>query len=135
MPAALLYRSRLRRRVGLCADRGWHDAHPSGNEQPTRRDGMLRFARQSTLHRKGVPMTQTAATDVLPHIDATRQDCITDEQARFFQDNGLLVIRKVLRGAELEAMQRQTLPLVQRAARERPSDPDYGYKKHEITGE
>ncbi len=70
-----------------------------------------------------------------PHIDATQQDCITDEQAQFFRDNGLLVIRNVLRGAELKAMQDQTLPFVQRAARERVNDPDYFYKKHEITGQ
>ena len=63
-------------------------------------------------------MTTTAAT-AFPHIDATRQDCITDEQAQFFRDNGLLVIRNVLRGAELKAMQDETLPFVQRATGEK----------------
>jgi ectoine hydroxylase-related dioxygenase (phytanoyl-CoA dioxygenase family) len=71
----------------------------------------------------------------VPHVDATMQQCITDEQAQFFRDNGLLVIRNVLRGAELKAMQDQTLPLVERAMTEKPKDPDYMYKKHELTGE
>jgi ectoine hydroxylase-related dioxygenase (phytanoyl-CoA dioxygenase family) len=70
-----------------------------------------------------------------PEIDATKQDAITDEQAQFFRDNGLLVIRNVLRGAELKAMQDQTQPLVERAMTEKPKDPDYMYKKHELTGE
>jgi phytanoyl-CoA hydroxylase len=80
-------------------------------------------------------MTQTSPAHLLPHVDATQLDCITDEQADFFRDNGLLVIRKVLRGAELEAMRNQTLPLVERAAKEKPKDPDYLYKKHELSGE
>ena len=70
-----------------------------------------------------------------PDVDATMQDCITDEQARFFRDNGLLVIRNVLRGEELKAVQDQTMPLVRRAMDERPKDPDFMYKKHEITGQ
>ena len=70
-----------------------------------------------------------------PEVDATRQDSITEDQARFFRDNGLLVIRNVLRSAELKAMQDQTLPLVKRSKDEKPDDPDYAYKKHEITGE
>jgi ectoine hydroxylase-related dioxygenase (phytanoyl-CoA dioxygenase family) len=74
------------------------------------------------------------ATEIFPLVDATKQDCITDEQARFFLENGLLVIRNVLRGAELKAMQDETLPFVQRAMRERVNDPDYLYKKHELTG-
>src|SRR4051794_2554376 len=72
---------------------------------------------------------------MFPEIDATKQDVITDEQAEFFRENGLLVIRNVLRGAELKAMQDQTSPLVRRAMEERPRDPDYMYKKHEITGQ
>jgi len=70
-----------------------------------------------------------------PDVDATKQDCITDQQAQFFRDNGLLVIRNVLRGEELAAVQEQTIPLVRRAMDERPKDPDFMYKKHEITGQ
>ena len=77
-----------------------------------------------------MPTANTFAT-----VDATRQDCITDEQADFFRDNGLLVIRNVLRGEELKAVQDQTAPLVRRAMEERPKDPDYMYKKHEPSGE
>ena len=70
-----------------------------------------------------------------PEVDATKQDSITEPQAQFFRDNGLLVVRNVLRGAELKAMQEQTQPLVDRAMKEKPKDPDYMYKKHELTGE
>ena len=70
-----------------------------------------------------------------PDVDATKQECITEDQAQFFRDNGLLVIRNVLRGAELKAMRDQTQPLVDRAMTEKPKDADYMYKKHELTGE
>src|ERR1044072_5939450 len=83
-------------------------------------------------------MTTTAATDVCPHIDASQQDCITDAQAQFFRDNGLLVIRNVIRGAELKAMQEETFPLVRQAVADigKPEKrQDYMYKKHELTGE
>src|SRR5688500_8744040 len=86
-------------------------------------------------------MTQSIASkraeDVFPHIDAAKQDCITDEQAQFFRDNGLLVVRNMLRGAELKAMREQTLPLVERAvyAIGKPDKPpDTFYKKHELSG-
>jgi ectoine hydroxylase-related dioxygenase (phytanoyl-CoA dioxygenase family) len=69
-----------------------------------------------------------------PEIDATQQDCITDEQANFFREQGLLVIRKVLEAEELRAMQEQTALLIRPAAGEKSSDPDYAYKKHELTG-
>lgn len=78
-------------------------------------------------------MTKTIGA--FPDIDATRQTCITDEQALFFRQNGLLIIRNVLRGEELKAMQDQTLPLVQRAMREKVQDPDFFYMKHQITGQ
>ncbi len=74
-------------------------------------------------------MNQTT-NDLFPHIDATKQDCITDEQAQFFHDNGLLLIRNLLRGRELEELQKQTLPLVERSMSERVQDPDYFYTKH-----
>lgn len=73
--------------------------------------------------------------NAFPHIDATQLDSITDEQAEFFRNNGLLVIRNVLRGEELIAMQEQTLPLVRRAVDEKPSDADYFYRKNPVTGE
>lgn len=76
----------------------------------------------------------TTATEIFPHIDATQQDCITDEQAQFFRENGLLVIRNVLRGEELTAMQDQTLPLITRAMNE-DNAPDTLYQRHEITGQ
>lgn len=79
-------------------------------------------------------MATASAEQVFPRIDATQQECITDEQAQFFLDNGLLLIRKLLRGEELKRMQDETLPFVERAARERVKDGDYLYKRHEITG-
>ena len=82
-------------------------------------------------------MSQASAIEVFPHIDATQQDCINDEQAQFFLDNGLLIIRNVLQGEDLKRMQDQTLPLIDRAAKEDPQDEwkaDYAYRVHEITG-
>ena len=72
-----------------------------------------------------------------PAIDATRQDCITDEQAAFFKANGLLLIRNLLNADELRAMREQTLPLVQRAVKKDPADPDlrdFRYMTHQVTG-
>src|SRR5436190_13481365 len=85
--------------------------------------------------RIGAFIMTTAATEIFPHVDATKQDCITDDQAQFLRDNGLLIIRNVLRGAELKAVQDATAPLVQRVMHERPKDPDYAYKRHHITGQ
>lgn len=61
--------------------------------------------------------------------------CITDEQVELFREEGLLAVRGLLGGEELDALRRETLALVQRAARERPDDPDYAYKEHELTGD
>lgn len=75
-----------------------------------------------------------AATQVFPHIDARTQESLTPDQAQFFRDHGLLVIRNLIRGEELAALQRETLPLVQRAVAG-VDDPDYCYKPHEVTGQ
>lgn len=69
----------------------------------------------------------------LPHIDAMTQSAITDEQARFFLDNGCLVIRNVVPAEELNALQRETGEWVRRAVEEQPADPDFSYKQHEMT--
>src|SRR5438132_11585305 len=76
-----------------------------------------------------------AVADSFPSIDAARQDAITDEQAQFFIDNGLLVIRNLLRGEELHAMRAETMPLVQRAMDGVDDDPDFLYTTHSETGE
>lgn len=75
------------------------------------------------------------ASEVFPEIDAGRQLVISDEQAQFFRENGLLLIHNVFSPAELKAMQDATLPLYQRAVNEKPAEPDYCYAKHELTGE
>src|SRR5258706_9816343 len=67
--------------------------------------------------------------------DAAKQEVITQEQAQFFRENGLLVIRNVLRGEELKAMQDQTRVYYDKACASKVNDVDYMYKKHEITGE
>ena len=74
------------------------------------------------------------ADSAFPFVNGATQECITDEQAQFFRDNGLLIIRNVLRGDELAAMQRETLPLIEKATAG-VDDPDFIYKNHEITGE
>ncbi len=70
-----------------------------------------------------------------PDVDATQQDCLTDEQAQFFRNYGLLVIRRVVRGEELRRMQAETGGLIDRARAARVNEPDYAYAKHEITGQ
>jgi len=77
----------------------------------------------------------SAAVDVFPHIDASKQDCITDEQARFFIDNGLLVIRNVIRGQELIDIRAQMLELYEQARTNRTDRPDFFFKEHELTKE
>lgn len=82
-------------------------------------------------------MSSAAAQEVFPHIDATQQEQITPEQAQFFLDNGLLIIRNVVRGEELKRLQDETLPLIDRAAKEDSKDPykpDFAYGVHEQTG-
>ena len=44
-----------------------------------------------------------SAGSSFPNVDASKQDRITDEQAQFFRENGLLVIRNVLRGEVVDA--------------------------------
>ncbi len=77
----------------------------------------------------------TTALDAFPHIDASRQQCLTDEQAQFFRDNGLLLIRNVFRGRELARMQIETLSQVEEAAALRQTHVDYKYAPHELTGQ
>jgi ectoine hydroxylase-related dioxygenase (phytanoyl-CoA dioxygenase family) len=79
-------------------------------------------------------MPEVPSNGELPVVDATQQECITDEQAQSFRDNGLLVIRKVLSAEEITAMQDGTLPLIAKAVAG-IDDPDYFYKNHEITGQ
>lgn len=70
-----------------------------------------------------------------PVVDAAECDVISDEAADFFRQNGLLVIRNVVQGEELAALQRETGALVDRVLDERPQHKDYFYREHEGTGE
>lgn len=81
-----------------------------------------------------------------PEIDARHQDAITDGQAQFFRENGLLLIRNLLRGEELAQLRHQTQVWVDRAVNDGPpadwpdeghhlDDRDIAYRKHEVTGE
>jgi len=79
------------------------------------------------------PAATAAAAAAFPIIDALVQSEITDAQAQFFRDQGLLVIRNLLRGQELRDLQDQTQVLVDRA-RTLVEDPDYQYREHEISG-
>ena len=71
---------------------------------------------------------------LFPDIDAQQQDCITYEQAQFFRDNGLLLMRNVLVGDELAAVREQTMRLVDQAVAGTDC-PDTKYRNHELTGE
>lgn len=79
-------------------------------------------------------MTTAAAEALFPLVDAATQDSVTDEQAQFFLDQGLLVIRNLLRGKELEDLRAQTMSLIEAAAAGQDHDPDFRYADHQITG-
>ena len=51
---------------------------------------------------------ETQAASAFPVCDAAVQSEISDAQAQFFRDQGLLVIRNLLRGQELADLQAQT---------------------------
>jgi ectoine hydroxylase-related dioxygenase (phytanoyl-CoA dioxygenase family) len=74
----------------------------------------------------------------LPSADGRSQRAITDEQARAFERDGLLLIRNLLCAEELAALRRETAEMVERAAAEQPDDPwvkDVVYRQHEITAQ
>jgi phytanoyl-CoA hydroxylase len=74
------------------------------------------------------------ADDLFPVVDVRAQSEITAEQADFFRANGLLLIRGLIQGEELEALQRETAPLVQRSL-DGTDHPDHYFKEHEVSGE
>ncbi len=61
------------------------------------------------------PARASQSQPTVPEVDATTQDCITPAQAAAFKAAGLLIIRKLIRGNELAALQRETLPFVENA--------------------
>jgi ectoine hydroxylase-related dioxygenase (phytanoyl-CoA dioxygenase family) len=79
-------------------------------------------------------MSTAAPEFALPDIDGSAQERLSDEQARFFRDHGVIVIRGLLRGQELERLRRETLALIERA-RSGPEQPDTLYAEHQETGE
>lgn len=78
--------------------------------------------------------TQAAPAFAFPHVDAAHQDGISEAQAAFYRDHGLLVIRNLLGAEELARLQAETGALVERA-RAGWDDPDVGYGRHPETGE
>ncbi|WP_308635419.1 phytanoyl-CoA dioxygenase family protein [Paenibacillus silvisoli] len=63
----------------------------------------------------------------IPFVDAATQDCITDEQAQFFLDNGFLVIRNVVVGEELALVQSEMQALYEKGAAGVDDNHDYMY--------
>ena len=59
--------------------------------------------------------TQTAATPIIPEVDADQQSELTDAQCQAFRAAGLRIIRNLIRPDELQALQAETLPLVDAA--------------------
>ena len=60
---------------------------------------------------------------------------ITDEQARFFHDNGYLILRGVLQGEELNRLRAATGRLVEYGSDHVRDDPDFLYGEGHRTGE
>lgn len=81
------------------------------------------------------PFTEAyaAATAAFPVVDVRTQDAITADQAAFFRANGLLLIRGLIQGEELEALRRETGVLVERSLAG-TDHPDHYFKAHEQTG-
>ncbi len=69
-----------------------------------------------------------------PDVDARTVDAISEDQLQFFRDHGLLVIRNVLHGEELSALQRETQSMIE-VARRGVDDPDYRYVDHQASGQ
>lgn len=67
--------------------------------------------------------------------NAQTQDCLTDEQVKFFKDNGFLIARQVLVGQELEAVREAMLELYQKGVDGVDNDPDFMYGKGVKTGQ
>jgi len=80
-----------------------------------------------------VESANSAATSI-PHIDATVQTEITDEQATFFLENGFLVIGSLLRGEELIRVQEAMMSLVQQGADNVGVDQDFMYGEGQKSG-
>ena len=59
--------------------------------------------------------------------DARNQECITEEQAQFFRDNGFLVVRQVLVGEELAAVQEAMRVVYEKGVAGVENDPDFLY--------
>ncbi|ACT02246.1 phytanoyl-CoA dioxygenase family protein [Paenibacillus sp. JDR-2] len=60
--------------------------------------------------------------------DAKLQSVITDEQARYFLDNGYLIIRNALMGEELRLLQEQTLQIIENGLAGQTEAGDYLYR-------
>jgi phytanoyl-CoA hydroxylase len=76
---------------------------------------------------------QRAASKMI-EANAQTQDCITDEQARFFQANGFLIARQVVVGEELAVVRQAMLDLYQKGVAGVEGDPDFMYGKGVKTG-
>ncbi|MBW7457357.1 phytanoyl-CoA dioxygenase family protein, partial [Paenibacillus sepulcri] len=63
----------------------------------------------------------------MPIADAQLQDSINEEQAKFFLDNGFLVIRHVLVNEELRIVQFEMAKLYDKGVAGVSGDPDYMY--------
>ncbi len=81
------------------------------------------------------PAAPGGRSGAVPELDARGARCIDDAAAQRFREAGLLVLRGLLHGEELAALQGETRALVERAAEGRVADSDFQYKRHETTGE
>jgi len=50
---------------------------------------------------------------LIPYIDASSIDCITDDHAKFFHEKGFLVVKNLISGDELKKLQDETYNLIQ----------------------
>jgi hypothetical protein len=76
----------------------------------------------------------TGTGNGISHLDSCRMAAIAQAEVERFPEQGFVVVRGLLGAGELEALQRETMTLVERATH-LSDDPDFLYKAQELTGE
>jgi phytanoyl-CoA hydroxylase len=72
---------------------------------------------ESPVNAPAVVVNTHSSLPPVVEVDAATQTCINAEQVAAYHRSGLLIIRNLVRGEELAALQRETLPFVENALR------------------
>ncbi|MDA0811521.1 MAG: phytanoyl-CoA dioxygenase family protein [Verrucomicrobia bacterium] len=69
----------------------------------------------------------------LPEVDARLSDRISDSDAAFFREHGVLLMKNVIAPEELAVVKEESMVLVEKAMDPELDDPDYKYATHPST--